>query len=209
MDDTPAIDRIELHRREMTRRLLEQNPELIPERVARHYTSVMTTVIMIDRLLRHNQGINFDEVLASLLGQITTNYISQFGTEPEWVGTEKATQTPMQTKTSPKAGERTQFTPGPWMIYQDHPDPETARSLAYIRPANTQRYSSVELASVHLVDNPERMANARLIAAAPELLDALQSLVTATQHPGRRDDIPDARINAIIAIRLAEEGKHG
>lgn len=91
MDDTPAIDRIELHRREMTRRLLEQNPELIPERVARHYTSVMTTVIMIDRLLRHNQGINFDEVLASLLGQITTNYISQFGKEPEWVGAEKAT----------------------------------------------------------------------------------------------------------------------
>jgi len=72
-------------------------------------------------------------------------------------------------------------TPGPWAVH-DHPtdpyqyghhvtteDGLTICSVTYQLPVNTP----------HGVEEATRVANARLIAAAPELLEALQTLVDA------------------------------
>lgn len=66
-------------------------------------------------------------------------------------------------------------TPAPWAVFQDHPDEETAKSLAYIRPAHdAKNFYQRDIALVFGCDTEEyQAANAKLIAAAPDLLAAL------------------------------------
>jgi hypothetical protein len=72
---------------------------------------------------------------------------------------------------APTEQEAPSHTPGPWGVFHDHPDPQTAKSLALIRPANSKGYDEHDdIASVYVVQLPERAANARLIASAPDLL---------------------------------------
>jgi hypothetical protein len=73
-------------------------------------------------------------------------------------------------------------TPGPWAVFHDHPNPETARSLGHIRPADgtsgAWKWGFTEIADCFGCEHPEQAANARLIASAPKLYDALQLCVT-------------------------------
>ena len=70
------------------------------------------------------------------------------------------------------------FTPGPWAAFHDHPNPETAKSIAYIRAADGStlyEWGFSEIACCFGCKTPEQAANARLIAAAPDLLEACQT----------------------------------
>jgi hypothetical protein len=100
-----------------------------------------------------------------------------------------------------------QHTPGPWEIFQDHPDADTARALAYIRPAGQECYNyGLEIASVYLIDQePAQLANARLIAAAPELLAILQRFYAATY--GNTDLIPQLDFEQARAAIAKAEGR--
>lgn len=76
-------------------------------------------------------------------------------------------------------------TPGPWRLLPLESDKN------YLRICRTQIGRQYKIANVHLVryegmpdyfrqrDDTESVANAQLIAAAPDLLDALQEIVTA------------------------------
>lgn len=86
----------------------------------------------------------------------------------------------MQTTQSPKAGERTQHTPGPWKLEDESSTgPRGDASIHYDIPS----VGSIYLGDVNIKRDPELLetmqANARLIAAAPELLEALKELVEA------------------------------
>lgn len=67
-------------------------------------------------------------------------------------------------------------TPGPWAIFNDHPDEGTAKLLSSIRPVHHKSPFFSDIATVYRCDVPEQRANAKLIAAAPKLLEALQEL---------------------------------
>lgn len=72
---------------------------------------------------------------------------------------------------SPVEGEKTAHTPGPWIFYADLPS--TDPNWHIVTTANKLRV----LANVHIEpDNPMDEANARLIAAAPDLLEAMRGI---------------------------------
>jgi len=85
-------------------------------------------------------------------------------------------------------------TPGPWSVFNDHPDEDTKPNIGYIRPSSqVDRYDDTEIATIYLFADKERAANARLIAAAPEMLQALRRAVlalafSAETSPAMRDD---------------------
>lgn len=92
-------------------------------------------------------------------------------------------------------------TRGPWSVCYDHPDPECRDSIAYIRPTNPVDgfWEANEIATVYACDgSDERRANARLLAAAPDMLDALRKI------PQRYIDDMDAHTPGIAnMIRAA------
>jgi hypothetical protein len=64
----------------------------------------------------------------------------------------------------------TQHTPGPWLYTQEGVD-----AFGIVKPDG---YSIVHLAALHNSTSASELpANARLIAAAPDLLDALRGLI--------------------------------
>ena len=81
-----------------------------------------------------------------------------------------------------------QHTPGPW----------------HVEPAPNRVHFAVRNDGVHVVTGwREGAANARLIAAAPDLLEALRRLVDACDH----EKISGSQVtNARAAITKAEEG---
>jgi hypothetical protein len=86
----------------------------------------------------------------------------------------------------------TEHTPGPWIICGDNKD---------LIGADDGKMMIVQLLTYHVVPEWERskkenLANARLIAAAPELLDALRSLVNCP-------DYANTRTHEMTAARLA------
>lgn len=89
-------------------------------------------------------------------------------------------------------------TPGPWEKCHDHPNPETARSLANIRGPIGQWGYREEIATVYGCNGeydgemtPD--FNARLIAAAPDMLEALRGVVDAYENGGMIEPIFMAR----------------
>lgn len=99
------------------------------------------------------------------------------------------------------------FTPGPWAILSDEVDKD------YIRVRGTQNGSRYKIANVitpvypgvHKQEVQETRANARLIAAAPELFEMLLKTVKVLERVGNdtldgRNTVQDARnlINEII-----------
>lgn len=98
----------------------------------------------------------------------------------------------------------TKHTPGPWRCvdtsYHAH-DYRLLRSDGLPMPVNAMGAN----------DHSEQRANARLIAAAPELLEALKAIANMrprTMRSGGIDphDMRNAQLLALNAIRKAEEG---
>lgn len=86
-------------------------------------------------------------------------------------------------------------TPGPWTM--DRPRDEF--SVAHINGKNWWELASVVVRlSGDVIDHPQGCANARLITAAPELLEALQAIVRSAPPMGCYVPLWD-RANAAIA----------
>lgn len=79
--------------------------------------------------------------------------------------------------------KKTKFTPGPWRIETEN---ETGTPTISIRDGLNQQIATV---------NPYRLAwrdaDARLIAAAPEMLEALESLVERCSHLKNLNGVQD------------------
>lgn len=90
--------------------------------------------------------------------------------------------------------EQIKHTPGPWTA-----DIDSSHHRAVVRNGMEP------LAEMWMTGKPqaEREANARLIAAAPELLEALDSLVSACELPGDHCEIEQALPAATAAIEKA------
>lgn len=65
-------------------------------------------------------------------------------------------------------------TPGPWLIKKRHDEPEYSNSILSVEADGKDFVDSV--ATLYGCEDPEKLANARLIAAAPELLEALLAI---------------------------------
>lgn len=78
----------------------------------------------------------------------------------------------------PKA--KTEYTPGPW-----RPRPETDLTCAQVFRDGRADGGEALLADVYGGSYAARSANARLMAAAPDLLDALQALLRPTPTPAQ------------------------
>lgn len=94
-------------------------------------------------------------------------------------------------------------TPGPWeaSFIDSLGGPA---SYCRIRPVSGEmfgQFTSLEIATMYLMDEDEQQANARLIAAAPELLDALQGLVKELSDSDDEGLIENAE--PMIAARAA------
>lgn len=86
------------------------------------------------------------------------------------------------------------YTPGPWVVYTADGSlgtVETADGAVVV--AQAQQVSAKD----QLSGSPERFANARLIAAAPDLLEALFALLPHVEHADSCGDM-DAYNNADV-----------
>lgn len=103
--------------------------------------------------------------------------------------------------TSPNPQEGGKHTPGPW-----HVDPTAPE--AFYQDVNVLRHSGLSVAvALHNGDitPAEVAANARLIAAAPALLEALQWVMSA--HGEQLHDAFDAAHKAIAQATGGENGR--
>jgi hypothetical protein len=66
----------------------------------------------------------------------------------------------------------TEHTPGPWMSHVDNQSEYTHTITALVRPSTSPIIADI-------VKHPNSEADARLIAAAPELLEALRNILDA------------------------------
>lgn len=96
----------------------------------------------------------------------------------------------------------------PWAAYHDHPDADTASSLAYIRPVGEKMHGD-DVAMVSLCDYPGDVGHVQrarrdLIAAAPELLSALHQLLLVADgsHP-----LPHMAIDMARSVIAKATGK--
>lgn len=94
--------------------------------------------------------------------------------------------------------------PGPWAIFHDHPNPDTAKGMATIRTAGTKRHEG-DVCEIFLQDFPgetgKRMrATVKLVAAAPDLYEALEACVAAL--PAYSEEAKQAR--AVLAKARGE-----
>ena len=100
-------------------------------------------------------------------------------------------------------------TPGPWQMLPEECD------KPYIRIRGTQlggRYKVANVVTpayegVHQREADETRANARLIAAAPELLEALQRLLSENDNMTQRINLIGAMEQARAAIAKATGGE--
>jgi hypothetical protein len=88
-------------------------------------------------------------------------------------------------------------TPGPWVFFDDHPE----KVVYHIREKN----HLYDIATIYRYEsNPiDTLADARLIAAAPELLEALEALLVQVEQYGHKPECDAAR--AAIAKAKGEE----
>lgn len=103
------------------------------------------------------------------------------------------------------AAKHTSYTPGPWKAYSDGASVWTAQAGAQIASCRWHVADSGELAGECVQDIHAARANALLIAAAPELLEALQDVAAwlkATPE-GYETVPPDSYARAVAAIAKA------
>lgn len=99
-----------------------------------------------------------------------------------------------------------QHSPGPWRIYEREPDfAAEIESTSKIDVARVY-WQSQEEGEVHLSTDPEARDNARLIAAAPQLLSALRYIEEFCDQPMSREQMQTLGKRARIAIGIADTG---
>lgn len=98
------------------------------------------------------------------------------------------------------------YTPGPWFVEEPNLDPEYGemeKTTWSIRAPGTNGFISFELATLSGWNPDKDDYDARLIAAAPELLEALQGLVKAVSDGYSEGIYADQMIAARAAIAKA------
>lgn len=100
---------------------------------------------------------------------------------------------------------KTEHTPGPWRAGLDVPGNMTdIKAMANVLVARVSRFTDIFRPAYQPSPQTESEANARLIAAAPDLLEALQTLTELCDERGLYPlNIEDAR----NAIAKATQGK--
>ncbi len=97
--------------------------------------------------------------------------------------------------------EHAEHTPGPWVVVR------TAQSQARIKTLPTTDIGIETVAIIKMYPqwktDARRMANARLIAAAPDLLEALEAIVTLAADHGRMN-LPECAGMTRAAIAKAK-----
>lgn len=88
-------------------------------------------------------------------------------------------------------------TPGPWMVL-----PSVDRGQFCILTALGNR---IDVAVTYGFEHTPREANARLIAAAPDLLEALKYAICALEVCGKDFDYTLSRANAAISKATGEQ----
>ena len=80
------ISRADLAKRHRTRTLLQENPHILPETVARHYMMLATTAAQMQQCLnaRRAGAQGMEEAIEHYLESLRRRYIEDFGTEPNW-----------------------------------------------------------------------------------------------------------------------------
>lgn len=86
----------------------------------------------------------------------------------------------------------TKWTPGPWLVFSQDPCDVYALRAAYIACTHSNDLDGL------LVPKAEAVANARLIAAAPELYEALDEVVNIAAG-----DADHRETGAVLRNRLA------
>jgi hypothetical protein len=95
------------------------------------------------------------------------------------------------------------FTKGPWLIYDDGTAEDSSDIImAHVGDIDDEARFDICVMSVD-EGRPiaERKANARLIAAAPELLEALELAYEAAMEPSRNGK-PDGFAQSTTAIKI-------
>lgn len=99
---------------------------------------------------------------------------------------------------------KTKHTPGPWLYsphYREH-----AQGHIYLPNANEDEAHTINLVGAAAMSQEQLDANAKLIAAAPDLLQALKGFIHSVEHEGEvHGRIVDAVRNAKEAIKKATE----
>ncbi len=98
----------------------------------------------------------------------------------------------------PKRAELAKHTPGPWKVSTTYKD--FAAGRAAIVPWSDQGRTLAEVRPIKCYPASEVAANARLIAAAPDLLAACKRMVRASENHGSRKQMMNA---AMIELRAA------
>jgi hypothetical protein len=99
-----------------------------------------------------------------------------------------------------KTTQQTQHTPGPWRVYRQ-PSKTWQGMYSLHVLASDQTPAEMAAAIVHVAGtNPDDEANARLIAAAPEMLEALATLLGCAETDSM-DDKSNVWRSAIIDAR--------
>lgn len=105
----------------------------------------------------------------------------------------------METKN--KQTQQTTFTPGPWFVN----GPYDFENDLFIRA--TLDGENFDIASTYDDETGQAKANAQLIAAAPELLEALEKLGEACLHTNAYTALRNELFNAQQAINKARGAK--
>lgn len=99
------------------------------------------------------------------------------------------------------------FTPGSWeSSFTDCLGGPA--SYCRIRPVSGEmfgQFTSLEIATMNMMDEAEQQANARLIAAAPDLLSALELMLLCVDDEGDPDQTPFKQARAAITKALGGE----
>ena len=104
-------------------------------------------------------------------------------------------------------------TPGPWVVVEN-PDAENGSNAASIYSDNKK--TDLYIADVyrgyvgceHVKPN-EQLSNARLIAAAPELLEALTHIIMAIGYTSPDPEVEQAILEGFLALERANGGAKG
>ncbi len=101
-----------------------------------------------------------------------------------------------------EAGTKAKHTPGPWTVGHEHLQDDTW----FYRVYYSDNRGIFEIATIDKRRRPQATANARLISAAPDMLEALQAIVLLQRDQGRRN-LPECAAIARAAIAKATEAR--